>query len=83
MKRRPALVPLSRDHHQVLVMGQSLRRAGPDDCADAARDLLEHWDAEEPLHLRLEERELFPLVERTIPEPALTSLGESLRDHAP
>jgi hemerythrin-like domain-containing protein len=83
MKRRPALVPLSRDHHQVLVMAQRLRRAGPDDCADAARNYLEHWDAEARLHLRLEERELFPLVERTIPEPALTSLGESLRDHAP
>ncbi|HJS95037.1 MAG TPA: hemerythrin domain-containing protein [Solirubrobacteraceae bacterium] len=32
-------------------------------------------------HVRLEENELFPLVEQTLPEPALTALGERLRDH--
>lgn len=32
-------------------------------------------------HVRLEENELFPLVERTLPEPALATLAERLRDH--
>ena len=34
-------------------------------------------------HVRLEENELFPLVERTLPEPALAALGERLRDQPP
>jgi hypothetical protein len=34
-------------------------------------------------HVRLEEHELFPLVERTLPEPAMAALGERLRDHRP
>jgi hemerythrin-like domain-containing protein len=141
MKRHPALAPLSRDHHHALVMARRLRRAGEDDAADVAQAFLEHWEAEERLHfrveeevllptyaaygdpdhpavvrtlldhilirrdaaelaagarpallhelgarlaehVRLEENELFPLVERTVPEPALTALGERLRDRA-
>ncbi len=31
-------------------------------------------------HVRLEENELFPLIEQTLPEPALVALGERLRD---
>jgi len=139
MKRHPALAPLSQDHHHALVMAQRLRRAGPDDCAEVAREFLEHWETEERLHfrleeevllpayaaygspdhpaiarlaldhlmirrdaarvgteaepellhelgarladhVRLEEHELFPLVERTLPEPAMAALGERLRD---
>jgi hemerythrin-like domain-containing protein len=30
-------------------------------------------------HIHLEERELFPLIEETIPEPELEALGERLR----
>jgi hypothetical protein len=33
-------------------------------------------------HVRLEENELFPLIERTLPEPALAALGERLRPAA-
>jgi hemerythrin-like domain-containing protein len=32
-------------------------------------------------HVRLEENELFPLVEQTLPETALEVLGERLRNH--
>lgn len=32
-------------------------------------------------HVKLEEQELFPLVERTLPEPALAQLGERLNVH--
>lgn len=139
MKRHPALAPLSRDHHDALVLAQRLRRAGEQDAGDAATAFLEHWLEEERLHFRLEEEvllpayaaygnpdhpavirtlldhvrirrdverlaeganpeflhelggrlaehvkheehELFPLVEQTLPEPALAQLGERLRD---
>ena len=33
-------------------------------------------------HVKLEERELFPLIERTIPEPELSALGARLGDAA-
>jgi hypothetical protein len=31
-------------------------------------------------HVKLKEHELFPLIERTIPEPELSALGDLLRD---
>ena len=44
----------------------------------------EHWSEEERLHFRIEENELFPLVEQTLPEPALVvALGERLRENTP
>ena len=60
MKRHPALAPLSRDHHHALVIARRLRRAGPEQAADAAAAFLEHWEAEERLHFRLEEEVLLP-----------------------
>jgi hemerythrin-like domain-containing protein len=60
MKRHPALVPLSRDHHHALVIAQRLRRATPETATEAARAFLSHWDAEEKLHFRLEEELLLP-----------------------
>lgn len=141
MKRHAALVPLSRDHHHALVIARRLRSAEEHDARDVARAFLEHWEAEERLHfrleeevllpayavygdpdhaavvrtlldhvligrdverlandpplallhqlgerlanhVRLEENELFPLVERTIPEPALSALGARLGNGA-
>lgn len=141
MKRHPALVPLSRDHHHALVLARRLRRAEAADAGEAAQAFLEHWTEEERLHFRieeevllpayaahgdpehpavirtlldhmeirrdverlaagaepqllhelgarladhvkLEEQELFPLIERTVPETALAELGERLREHA-
>lgn len=139
MKRHPALVPLSRDHHHALVLARQMRQAEAADADEAANAFLAHWAAEERLHFRLEEevllpayaahgdpehpavirtlldhleirrdverlaagadphllhalgarlaehvkleeQELFPLIERTVPEPALEALGERLRD---
>jgi hypothetical protein len=141
MKRHPALVPLSRDHHHALVLARQLRRAEAANAGEAAHAFLAHWMEEERLHFRLEEevllpayaahgdpehpavirtlldhmeirrdverlaagpepqllhelgarladhvklevQELFPLIERTVPEPALEALGERLREHA-
>jgi hypothetical protein len=47
-------------------------------CADL--ELLHELGARLADHVKLEEHELFPLVERTVPEPALTALGERLRE---
>lgn len=137
MRRHPALVSLSHDHHHVLVIAQQLRRATPESISDVARVFLAAWESEERRHLRLEEelllpayaahgdpahpvverilqdhllirrdadrvgrepslellhdlgsllgdhvhreeRELFPLIETTIPEPDLQALGDRL-----
>jgi hemerythrin-like domain-containing protein len=139
MKRHPALVPLSRDHHHALVIARRLRHATIQTAAETARAFLAHWDAEQKQHFRLEEelllpayaahgapnhpavlrmlldhmlirrdadqlanapplellhdlgarlaahveleeRELFPLIEQTIPEPELDALGDRLRN---
>ena len=141
MKRHPALVPLSRDHHHALVIAQRLRRATVGTATETAGAFLSHWDAEEKLHFRLEEElllpayaahgecahpaiirmlldhmlirrdavqlagmaslellhdlgarladhvqleehEVFPLIEATIPEPDLQVLGDRMRDAA-
>jgi Hemerythrin HHE cation binding domain len=75
MKRHPALIPLSRDHHNGLVRASRLRRAGKDGDASArlmaAREFVEFFRNEEREHLRDEEEELFPLLLRHVPsQPA-------------
>lgn len=60
MKRHPALVPLSRDHHHALVIARSLRHATVETATEVARAFLSHWDAEEKLHFRIEEELLLP-----------------------
>ena len=60
MKRHPALVPLSQDHHQALVSALKLRRATAETAAGAARAFREHWETGERLHFRIEEEVLLP-----------------------
>ena len=60
MKRHPALVPLSRDHHHALVAAKRLRDATAETAAEAASSFLSHWEAEEKLHFRVEEEILLP-----------------------
>ena len=59
MKRHPALIPLSRDHHNGLVQAVRLRRAAADGDASArlaaAREFGEFFTHEERVHLRDEE----------------------------
>ena len=85
MKRHPALIPLSRDHHGGLVQAVRLRLAAADEDASArlvaAREFGEFFRNEERVHLRDEEEELFPLLLRHIPlQPAL--LREARVQHA-
>ena len=75
MKRHPALIPLSRDHHDGLVQAVRLRRAAADGDASArltaAREFVEFFRNNERVHLRDEEEELFPLLLRHVPsQPA-------------
>ena len=76
MKRHPALIPLSRDHHNGLVQALRLRRAAADGDASArlvaAREFVAFFRNEERGHLRDEEEELFPLFLRHVSsQPAL------------
>jgi len=65
MKRHPALVPLSHDHHRALVAARRLRRAA--DAPDAARSeaaaaFLRFFAEDTIPHFREEEEQLFPSV---------------------
>ena len=76
MKRHPALIPLSRDHHNGLVQALRLRRAARDGDAAArlvaASEFVEFFRNEERVHLRDEEEKLFPLLLRRVSsQPAL------------
>jgi hemerythrin-like domain-containing protein len=75
MKRHPALIPLSHDHHHGLVQAVRLRRAAANGDASArlaaATDFGEFFRNDERGHLRAEEEELFPLLLRHVPlQPA-------------
>jgi hemerythrin-like domain-containing protein len=75
MKRHPALIPLSRDHHDGLVLALRLRRAAAAGDASArlvaAREFVVFFRNEERVHLHDEEEELFPLLLRHVPsQPA-------------
>jgi hemerythrin-like domain-containing protein len=83
MKRHPALIPLSRDHHDGLVQAVRLRRAAADGDASArlaaAREFVEFF-RNERLHLRDEEEELFPLLLRHV-QSELAPLREARVQH--
>lgn len=81
MKRHPALVPLSRDHHHTLVIAQRLRRATHQNAAEAVSAFLDHWDAEQRRHFRLEEELLLPALaaQGALERPEIVRM---LLDHA-
>ena len=65
VKRHPALVPLSHDHHHALVEARRLRRAAAAGAADrcaAAERLIRFFTNEAIAHFRQEEEDLFPLL---------------------
>ena len=81
MKRHSALVSLSRDHHQSLVLAQRLRRGTDDTFTDIARMFLAHWQAEEQQHFRLEEEILLPAFAEHFP-PHHPAILRTLVEHA-
>jgi hemerythrin-like domain-containing protein len=60
MKRSAGLASLSRDHHQALVVAQTLRRATDANAAEARETFLAYWASHGRLHFRLEEELLLP-----------------------
>ncbi len=64
MKRHPALVPLSHDHHHALVHARRLQEEG----TPAARDFLRFFASETTRHFREEEELVFPLLYADEPE---------------
>jgi len=83
VKRHPALVPLSHDHHHALVEARRLRRAAAADSearASASAAFLHFFASNTVPHFREEEESLFPLLlEGGAPPPEL--LVEALLDH--
>jgi quercetin dioxygenase-like cupin family protein len=85
MKRHPALVPLSHDHHHGLVQARRLRAgAQTGDARAAARAFLRFFSDESVQHFREEEEQLFPLVAEAeeAREPLVRVLLEHQRLHA-
>jgi iron-sulfur cluster repair protein YtfE (RIC family) len=89
MKRHPALVQLSRDHHQALVLGRALqadaprrlRATLPADSADLVVHLKARFAAELEPHFAVEDRVLIPVSEAKGEPLALQAL-RIRHDHA-
>lgn len=60
MKRASAIAPLSRDHHQALVVAQKLQRANAEDAVAAREAWLTFWHPAGQAHFRVEEEVLLP-----------------------
>lgn len=60
MKRDPALVSLSHDHHQALFAARALRRSTRETATAARATFLAYWDPQGRWHFRLEEEILLP-----------------------
>lgn len=65
MKRSPALIPLSRDHHHALDVARRLRRASAEDVDDAIAYLRDFWEPRGRRHFEIEEQLLLPAVPET------------------
>ena len=60
MRRHPALLPLSRDHHHALVIARRLRDATGQTAVETVGVFLAHWHSKEKQHFRIEEELLLP-----------------------
>ena len=81
MKRHPALIPLSHDHHHALVEARRLRRAAEqgEELATGAEAFLRFFRTSTVPHFREEEELLFPLVAGV--DEAQPLVVEALLDH--
>jgi hypothetical protein len=76
MKRSEALIPLSRDHHQVLTLAKSLREAT--NVEDAAAEFIQFWQPGGINHFRIEEEVLLP--GSNLPGPKSDDLSARMLD---
>ena len=74
MRRHPALVHLSHDHHHTLVWAKRLKRGETEGFA-------EFFERDVARHFREEEETVFPLLAEFAPEPP-PSLARAALDHA-
>lgn len=84
MKRHPALIPFSHDHHHALVQARRLKKAASgseDERRAAAAAFVEFFRSDSVRHFREEEELLFPLLD---PPPPLVErlLVEHVRLHS-
>jgi hemerythrin-like domain-containing protein len=97
VKRHPALIPLSHDHHAELVQARRLRLVSgsdvPEARAAAAKQYVAAFFTETASHFRVEEEQLFPLLVRhagsspllervLIDHQELRGLASALREEA-
>jgi quercetin dioxygenase-like cupin family protein len=83
MKRHPALIPLSHEHHHELVRAKRLRQAaalGAAERNEAAVTFLDFFMRETRAHFRDEEERFFPLLVGS-DEPATEQLARALLEH--
>jgi hemerythrin-like domain-containing protein len=81
VKRDPALVSLSHDHHQALFVAQKLRRASAESADEARASFLAYWEEHGRAHFRLEEEVLFPAYAGH-DDPRRPLMAWALCDHA-
>jgi hemerythrin-like domain-containing protein len=66
VKRDPALVPISHDHHQALYQAMRMRRATDEDRDEVVAGVLEFWRDHGAEHFRIEEELLLPALARHV-----------------
>jgi iron-sulfur cluster repair protein YtfE (RIC family) len=81
LKRHPALVPLSHDHHQGLMVAQRLKRGDTAyrSVATIRESMKLLWSEELEQHFRQEEEVLF--IVPGYPEEVQTMIDRALEDH--
>ena len=89
MKRHPALIPLSHDHHDGLILAQRIRQGRsrsprarwPEDRPSQRDRVLEFFQQWFLPHLEAEEAHLFPVALAKLGEPEQQLIRELLDEH--
>jgi iron-sulfur cluster repair protein YtfE (RIC family) len=80
MKRDPALVELSRDHHQALFVAMKMKRAEAESLGAVRDEVLAFWENHGAEHFRIEEEILLPAFARSA-DPGQDAVVTVLVDH--
>lgn len=80
MKRDPALLSLSHDHHQALFVALQLRRADADGATTAREAFGAYWASCGARHFEVEEQVLLPAFAE-VEDPHVPLVARALCDH--
>ena len=80
MKRDPALVTLSHDHHLALYVARTLKRATAETASDGRAAFVGYWEEHGREHFRLEEEILLPAYAHH-GDPHHPLVAQALCDH--